>query len=192
MHFPLPSCSTSAFHSTFSHHSVQAWTRFNRAPGLFFLPVTTSDRGNTHVSFAPILHQLNSPHSCFLHFQSKVRHQATLPPSVLQLQEPHIKISEELFSPGCDEGKGDSESSQQSSLQRHPVSNPLFPFPVLPLELPYEKGLETSLEILHIFLNDLTILSAIWHLSSWDVSLNFHLQILLQVFLVLEEKRTHE
>lgn len=129
MHFPLPSCPTSAFHCPFSplgsYHSVQALTRFKRAPGLFFLPMTVSDGVNTHASFAPTLDQLDSLHSCLLHFS--VRSQTPVHTATLLPQNCMKHISRFLRNSSLqvwDEGKQDRESLQQSSVQRHPLSIP--------------------------------------------------------------------
>lgn len=95
--------------------------------------MTISDGVNTH------LHPLLPPcisypvHIPAFHiFQSEVTHQSTLPPSSSQNCLTHVSrflrnSSHQVWG----EGKQGRKSLQQSSLQRHPLSNPLFPFPKL-------------------------------------------------------------
>lgn len=93
--------------------------------------MTTSDQGSSHASFAPTLDQLNTPHSCLLQFS--VKNQTLVYTATLHLELlRHIpRFQRNSSHQDLDAGKGGKESSQQSSLQRHHLSKPPFPFPTL-------------------------------------------------------------
>lgn len=106
------------------------------------------------------LESVGHPHSCLLYFwvrsQTLVHVASLCPPMALGLKWEKSRQGELI-----------AELSSKTSSTSHFQPNPL--------QLWYEKGLETSLEILQILLHDLTIHSATPHLSSYALSLNFHL-----------------